>query len=189
MEFGMRSRRRVKRVGIVSTRLAGTDGVSLESDKWVQVMEERRLTCYYFAGELDRPPERSYLAEEAHFNHPEIQEIQQASFGVTTRSRALTKKITEIKSRLKDDLYSFLKEFKIDLLMPENSLTIPMNIPLGVAITEIIAETGMPAIAHHHDFYWERGSGWDKRCFRLPEYGLSAQLANAQSHSHQFICR
>jgi glycosyltransferase involved in cell wall biosynthesis len=156
MEFGMRSRRRVKRVGIVSTRLAGTDGVSLESDKWVQVMEERRLTCYYFAGELDRPPERSYLAEEAHFNHPEIQEIQQASFGVTTRSRALTKKITEIKSRLKDDLYSFLKEFKIDLLMPENSLTIPMNIPLGVAITEIIAETGMPAIAHHHDFYWER---------------------------------
>ena len=156
MEFGMRSRRRVKRIGIVSTRLAGTDGVSLESDKWVQAMEERRLTCYYFAGELDRPPERSYLAEEAHFNHPEIQEIQQASFGVTTRSRALTQKITEIKSRLKDDLYSFLKEFKIDLLMPENSLTIPMNIPLGVAITEIIAETGMPAIAHHHDFYWER---------------------------------
>ena len=66
MEFGMWGRRRVKRVGIVSTRLAGTDGVSLESDKWVQVMEERRITCYYFAGELDRPPDRSYLAEEAH---------------------------------------------------------------------------------------------------------------------------
>jgi glycosyltransferase involved in cell wall biosynthesis len=156
MEFGMWGRRRVKRVGIVSTRLAGTDGVSLESDKWVQVMEERRLTCYYFAGELDRHPERSYLAEEAHFNHPEIKEIQEASFGVTTRPRSLTKKITEIKSKLKDDLYSFIKQFKIDLLMPENSLTIPMNIPLGLAITEVIAETGMPAIAHHHDFYWER---------------------------------
>jgi glycosyltransferase involved in cell wall biosynthesis len=156
MEFGMWGRRRVKRVGIVSTRLAGTDGVSLESDKWVQVMEERRLTCYYFAGELDRHPERSYLAEEAHFNHPEIKEIQEASFGVTTRPRSLTNKITEIKSKLKDDLYSFIKQFKIDLLMPENSLTIPMNIPLGLAITEVIAETGMPAIAHHHDFYWER---------------------------------
>ncbi len=156
MEFGMWGRSRVKRIGIVATRLAGTDGVSLESDKWVQVMEERRLTCYYFAGELDRPPERSYLAEEAHFNHPEIQEIQQASFGVTTRPRSLTKKIQEIKSRLKDDLYSFIEQFKIDLLMPENSLTIPMNIPLGLAITEVIAETGMPAIAHHHDFSWER---------------------------------
>ena len=156
MEFGMWGRRRVKRVGIVSTRLAGTDGVSLESDKWVQVMEERRITCYYFAGELDRPPERSYLAEEAHFNHPVIQEIQQASFGVTTRSRSLTRKIQEIKSKLKDDLYAFISQYKIDLLMPENSLTIPMNIPLGLAITEVIAETGMPATARHHDFYWER---------------------------------
>jgi hypothetical protein len=151
MEFGMWGRSRVKRIGIVATRLAGTDGVSLESDKWVQVMEERGLTCYYFAGELDRPPERSYLAEEAHFNHPEIQEIQQASFGVTTRPRSLTRKIQEIKSKLKDDLYSFINQFKIDLLMPENSLTIPMNIPLGLAITEVIAEIGMPATAHHHD--------------------------------------
>jgi glycosyltransferase involved in cell wall biosynthesis len=156
MEYGMWGRSRVKRVGIVSTRLAGTDGVSLESEKWVQVMEERGLTCYYFAGELDRPPERSYLAEQAHFNHPEIQDIQQACFGVTTRPRSLTSKIQEIKRRLKDDLYSFIEQFKIDLLMPENSLTIPMNIPLGLAITEVIAETGMPAVAHHHDFYWER---------------------------------
>jgi glycosyltransferase involved in cell wall biosynthesis len=31
-----------------------------------------------------------------------------------------------------------------------------MNIPFGVAITELIAETGLPTIAHHHDFYWER---------------------------------
>jgi len=156
MEYGPWGRSRVKRVGIVSTRLAGTDGVSLESEKWVKVMEERGLTCYYFAGELDRPPERSYLAEEAHFNHPEIQEIQQVCFDVTTRSRSLTTKIQEIKRRLKDGLYSFLEQFKIDLLMPENSLTIPMNIPLGLAITEVIAETGMPSTAHHHDFYWER---------------------------------
>jgi glycosyltransferase involved in cell wall biosynthesis len=31
-----------------------------------------------------------------------------------------------------------------------------MHIPLGVALTEIIAETQIPTIAHHHDFYWER---------------------------------
>ena len=28
--------------------------------------------------------------------------------------------------------------------------------PLGLAITETIAETQLPTIAHHHDFYWER---------------------------------
>jgi glycosyltransferase involved in cell wall biosynthesis len=27
---------------------------------------------------------------------------------------------------------------------------------LGIALTEVISETGMPTIAHHHDFFWER---------------------------------
>jgi glycosyltransferase involved in cell wall biosynthesis len=31
-----------------------------------------------------------------------------------------------------------------------------MHIPLGLALTHFIAETGLPTIAHHHDFYWER---------------------------------
>jgi glycosyltransferase involved in cell wall biosynthesis len=31
-----------------------------------------------------------------------------------------------------------------------------MHVPLGLAVTEVLAETGIPAIAHHHDFAWER---------------------------------
>ena len=31
-----------------------------------------------------------------------------------------------------------------------------MHIPLGLALTDVIAQTGIPTIAHHHDFYWER---------------------------------
>jgi len=31
-----------------------------------------------------------------------------------------------------------------------------MHIPLGVAVTEFLLETRMPAIAYHHDFHWER---------------------------------
>jgi len=31
-----------------------------------------------------------------------------------------------------------------------------MNIPLGIALTELIAETNILTVAHHHDFYWER---------------------------------
>ena len=60
----------VHNVGFVATRLAGTDGVSLEAEKWAQVFEREGFNCFYFAGELDTPPERSYLLEEAHFTHP-----------------------------------------------------------------------------------------------------------------------
>ncbi len=70
--------------------------------------------------------------------------------------RQLTTKIHDIKELLKNELYDFIAKFKIDLLVPENALTIPLNIPLGLAITEVIAETGLPTIAHHHDFFWER---------------------------------
>jgi len=31
-----------------------------------------------------------------------------------------------------------------------------MHVPLGLSLTEIIAETQIPTVAHHHDFYWER---------------------------------
>jgi glycosyltransferase involved in cell wall biosynthesis len=57
---------------------------------------------------------------------------------------------------LKQTLYDFVEQHKIDILIPQNILAIPMHVPLGIAMTEFLAETQMPAIAHHHDFYWER---------------------------------
>ena len=146
----------VKNVGFISTRIAGTDGVSLELEKWADVFKKFGWTSFFFAGDLDRPPERSYLVEEAHFTHPEIKAIHNKVFGVTTRDRAVSKKIYQLAIKLKDDLYDFVKKFDIDLIIPQNALTIPMNIPLGIALTEFIAETHIPTIAHHHDFYWER---------------------------------
>ena len=146
----------MKNWGIVSTRLAGTDGVSLEAAKWASVFEEEGFTCFYFAGELDRPPERSYLAPEAHFNHPRVQEIQDVSFGITRRDRSVSQEVHELSHILKDHLYAFIEKFDIGLLLVENALTIPMNIPLGFALTELIAETSITTVAHHHDFYWER---------------------------------
>jgi mannosylglucosylglycerate synthase len=143
-------------VGFISTRFAGTDGVSLETAKWADVFERVGFSCYYFAGELDRPPESSFLVEEAHFQHPDIKDVFRNCFGPRVRGRFVTQKIYELKRRLKDDLYRFIEKFDIDLLVPENALTIPLNIPLGIAITEAISETGIATIAHHHDFFWER---------------------------------
>ena len=153
-------------VGFVSTRIAGTDGVSLETLKWAQVLKKRNFQCYYFAGELDTEPDFSFPSEKAHFTHPEIRKIYQDCFGKRTRKRATTQKINAIKEELKDDLYQFINRFHINLLISENALTIPLNIPLGLALTEVIAETGMPVIAHHHDFFWERthfltNAAWD----------------------------
>jgi glycosyltransferase involved in cell wall biosynthesis len=145
-----------RNIGFVSMRLAGTDGVSLETAKWASILEGERFNCFYFAGELDRPADCSYLLEEAHFMHPEIRDLFVKSFGANKRDRKTTEQITQLKEKIKDHLYRFVDQFSIDILIPQNALTIPLNIPLGIALTELIAETGMPTIAHHHDFFWER---------------------------------
>lgn len=145
------------KIGFISTRLAGTDGVSLETIKWSNILTGLGHECFYFAGESDWPAERTYLVPEAHFNHPEIQTLTTDLFDHQNRLPQTSKRIQAIKDHLKNHLYQFIHSFHLDLLIAENALSIPMNIPLGLALTELIAETNIPTIAHHHDFAWERG--------------------------------
>jgi glycosyltransferase involved in cell wall biosynthesis len=168
-----------RRIGIVSTRLAGTDGVSLEAAKWSGVLERLGYSCFYLAGQLDRPPERSRLTPEAFYLHPDIEAINVIAFASTSdvteaadaehptirrrdyfspyvRPPTVTRRIHELRAHLKGELYAFIRDFDLDLLLVENALAIPLNIPLGLAIAEVVAETGIPVVAHHHDFAWER---------------------------------
>jgi glycosyltransferase involved in cell wall biosynthesis len=144
------------RFGFVSTRLAGTDGVSLEVVKWVQVLNGLGHECFFFAGELEWPDERSHLVPEAHFDHPTILKLSEDLFDDYIRAPETSQAVESIKNHLKTQLHQFVSRFDVDLLVVENAMAIPMNIPLGLALTELVAETEMPTIAHHHDFAWER---------------------------------
>jgi len=145
-----------KNIGFVSTRFSGTDGVSLESSKWADVLQKSGHRCFWFAGVLDRKPDESFLVPEAHFQTEQNQWINTRVFGQKGRKQPVTQAIHEVRSHLKLKLHEFIKRFDIDLLIAENALTIPLHVPLGLALTETIAETQLPSIAHHHDFYWER---------------------------------
>ena len=170
-----------RRIGFISTRFAGTDGVSLETAKWAAVLERMGHICFYFSGQCDRPDDKCYLVPEAFYRHPtidainqtvytgtwgsmhtgrqahpEIEEQHQDFFSVYIRPEKVTKQIQELKDYFKEHLYVFAHKFRLEALIIENALTIPINLPLGLALTEFIAETGYPVIAHHHDFYWER---------------------------------
>ncbi len=146
----------LKNIGFVSTRFAGLDGVSLEAGKWGDVLESEGYNCFWFAGELDKDPHKSYPVYEAHFKHPYNLWINRQVFGKTNRTTSVTDSIENLKKILKARLQDFIAHFQIDLLIVENALAIPLNIPLGLALAELIAETQIPTIAHHHDFYWER---------------------------------
>ncbi len=144
------------RVGFVATRISGTDGVSLEIEKWTDVLEQMGHACFFISGQSDRPPERSQVIREAHFKHPMIVEIGRQLFGRERRTPHISSEVHEMTWVIKEKLHSAIKRFDLDLIVAENSLTIPMNIPLGLALVELVMETGIGCIAHHHDFVWER---------------------------------
>jgi mannosylglucosylglycerate synthase len=144
------------KIGFVSTRFSGTDGVSLESAKWAQVLWDHQHVSYWYAGKLDRDPAVSVLVPEAYFYDRDNVWINEHAFGTRRRTPEMTRKIYQIADYLKGTLYDFVDAFGIDILVVENALCLPMHIPLGVALTHFIAETEIPTIAHHHDFYWER---------------------------------
>lgn len=145
-------------IGFVSTRFAGTDGVSLEAAKWAAVLEgDLGHRAYWFGGKLDTPAERSLLVEKAYFEHPENLFLQNALFGISTqRPPEISDLVNRLTNELKSELRAFIARYKIDVLVPQNILAIPMHVPLGLAVAEVIEEDNIPTVAHHHDFAWER---------------------------------
>jgi glycosyltransferase involved in cell wall biosynthesis len=184
-----------KRIGFISTRLAGTDGVSLETQKWAEVLERDGHECFYMAGELDTPAERSRLVKDCHFRNKHIWGIYEGCFGRDTRDPAVTHAVEKYKHKLKDEIAAFVKQFDLDLLIPENANAIPFNIPLALAITEFVMETGTPVIAHNHDFFWERkrflrNACWDYLSTAFPPdiSGIRHVVLNS-SQRHQISLR
>ncbi len=143
-------------IGFISTRISGRDGVSLEIKKWADIFQKNGYQCFYFAGEIDRPANKSMLVKKAHFKHREIEKMNKLIFGKYSRGKEVSDVSHFLRKYFKNKIYDFIKKFKIDLIITENVFSIPLNIPLALALTEFIAETEFPVIAHHHDFYWER---------------------------------
>ena len=102
---------RPQNIGFVSTRFGGTDGVSLESSKWAEVLWHHKHVSYWYGGKLDRDPSVSMAVPEVFFGHPENQLIDKASFGVLRRTADLTRKINDLAEFLKQTLYDFVERF------------------------------------------------------------------------------
>ena len=115
-------------IGFISFRFSGTDGVSLETAKWAEILEEMGHKCFYFAGECDRPQDRSMIVEKAHFQHPEIKRRHQGFWNSEERSHEDGLWITEQRESLYRDVSRFVGEFSIDLLIPQNLFSYPLNI-------------------------------------------------------------
>lgn len=146
------------RIGFISTRLSGTDGVSLEVEKWSRVLKRMGHAVFFCAGELGGYAAGGTRVPEMHFAHPLIQDFNRRSFGEEKELErgSIASAVLATAAHLREPIREFILGNRLDLIIIENALAIPMNLPLGVCLAGLIQELGVNAIAHSHDFYWER---------------------------------
>jgi glycosyltransferase involved in cell wall biosynthesis len=144
-------------IGFISTRLKGTDGVSLEVEKWTGLVRQMGHEVFFCAGELGGYASQGSLMPLLHFQHPDILALNERAFGsAVDQDLALLAEIHKLSDQIKPLLRQFILSNHLDLLVVQNALAIPMNLPLGLCLFELIDELHIQTIAHHHDFFWER---------------------------------
>lgn len=168
------------RIGFISTRLRGTDGVTLEVEKWSKVLQKLGHEIFYCAGELGGYAKEGMLIPELHFADQTIQALSRRAFSENPEQdgEKIADEIYTRADEMRAPLRQFIRSNRLDLIIVQNALTIPMNLPLGVCLTGLIAELGINTIAHHHDFYWERQKYQTNAILDLLDTAFPAKLPN-----------
>jgi mannosylglucosylglycerate synthase len=144
------------RIGIVATRLAGVDGVTFETAKWEKVLERSRHEVRLCAGEIDALRADARLIPPMHFTYPPAARVTASAFDPESHPRAVREEVDRLAEQLVPALWSWVASEEVDVLIVENAWAIPMQLPVGVALRRLVERTGLPAIGHHHDYWWER---------------------------------
>jgi len=151
-------------IGIIITRIGGLDGVSLETEKWITVLKELGHEVFVLAGDVET--NRDMVA-----NIENITQISDLSIYqdccLKEQSLAFKKdKVDATKlfslveyntAAIMECIVEWSEANEIELLIAENTASIPSHISLGFAIYSAVLELDIPIICHHHDLAWDKG--------------------------------
>lgn len=143
-------------IAFTQHRLGRTDGVSLEVDKWRRVLEEMGHTVHYISGN-DDVPGGNFVPEMYPFDPTTHRLILNATRELKDYpdGKALLADVIAHKEIIKAKFRAIVDRLGVELLVPNNILSVGYNLAGMLAVSEILKETGMKAICHSHDFWWE----------------------------------
>lgn len=144
-------------IAMIHFRVGATDGVSLEMDKWKYNLELMGHNVIYIAAEENKAsayiiPEMSIYSDK----HKKFFHNCYESLDDYETDDQLIQDIELVSNIIKRKITDILKQEQIDLIIPNNVSSLGLNLAVGKAISDLIDETHVKVIYHHHDFYWER---------------------------------
>ena len=173
-----------KTIGIIHYKVGGTDGVSLEIEKWAQVLREMGHTVFLCAGDVGKTDATQF--DSLYHHSPVAERLYRNTFVALTDYASPDEYRTELYRAAGDaatDLREFVQSKGIDFLVPQNVWSVAMNPAVAIAVAQIAAEFDLPVLAQHHDFYWERIDGVALTCqaaLELADYYLPPRDAKIQ---------
>ncbi len=158
------------RVAFVSGKLGDVDGVSLEVDKWIEVLSAAGHEIFTIAGRYAHPvrnvrEDRQLLTEQIAFDSEHQHYIERLAFPylskravhlTPSKRNAILEEIAVTSAAVAEQLYEYAQEHAIDVLVAQNTNAMPMTILGGAAMHNLATEKRIATVFHHHDFWWER---------------------------------
>ncbi len=149
------------RIGIIIGRIGGVDGVALETEKWIAVLERLGHDVYIISGEFEyweiNPNKHYYYPILSFFSSECEWEQEKAFFNPDKNPTILLDQVEKNSDDIVYKLENWVRTHKIEVLLSENASALPCHLSMGVAIKKLVERTGLPIVTHDHDFHWERG--------------------------------
>lgn len=146
------------KIGFVIGRIGGIDGVALETEKWVAVLERMGHQVRVITGELEGDVANTDLLPELAFSDPwTIHEQDVAFFGVEAKESEFLGALQAQAARIERGLLGWIEREGIEYLVSENASALPCHLAMGMALRAVFERSKLPVVTHDHDFAWERG--------------------------------
>ncbi|MDK2919791.1 MAG: mannosylglucosylglycerate synthase [Candidatus Petromonas sp.] len=152
-------------IALCHFRVGETDGVSLEMEKWKKVLEKMGHKVCFLAGSTGTA--EGYVIPELHYKHEENNKFVKNAYEKLEdyeNEDEFKEDVLNFAKKIEEKLINFIKEYKIDILVPNNIFSLGWGIPAAIAFSNVIKKLGIKCVAHHHDFYWERAKYSNPTC-------------------------
>ena len=150
-------------IGVIIGRYEDIDGVSLETEKWIEVLERMGHTIHILAGgypNYHRNSSHHSTLPSLSFFSPECEwEQKRAFFYPDEDPDELLSHLERTAQRLTKEIFKWIVSNKLETLLIENACALPCHLSMGMAVKNIIDYGALQVVTHDHDFSWER----DKR--------------------------
>jgi len=149
------------RIGVIIGRIGGVDGVALETEKWIAVLERMGHEVFIMSGEFEfwkMDHQRHYHFPVLSFFSAEAEWGQRKAFFEPDKDPGpVLDHVENISDLICKKLKTWVQSKKIEVLLSENASALPCHLSMGVAIQKLVKDCGLPIVTHDHDFHWERG--------------------------------